>query len=262
MPNPALALWKTSVRDECSRVVYPDRCQLHDTVSLTRRERVDAVLTGANNEDKPQADTALEHPLEGPQGDKLREVLREADAEDDDAPADHVARQGAAHLVPLQQDVGRELEAHVRDVEGGRQPCVLLAREVGVVTEAECGLGAEGCLVRLLDAVAEPHQRQEVAVGFLLEGLVFLLGELVWLEPWRFYQYIQSSAGLIRCDQVPCSSITLASGVLFSLSLATCFSVSLCFSSYLPPARMTSISAGMSVNSETVVILGCFNRQS
>lgn len=132
-------------------------------------------VPGADDEDEAGADAALEDALEGAQRDKLGKVVGEADAEDDDAPDDHVARQRPAHLVPLQHDVGRELEAHIRDVEDGRQPRVLLPREVGVIAEPERGLRAEGGLVRLLDAVAEPHEREEVAVHLPLEGLVLLI---------------------------------------------------------------------------------------
>ncbi|GAW12908.1 hypothetical protein ANO14919_022800 [Xylariales sp. No.14919] len=95
MPKPALALWKTSDREACSRVVYL--------------------------------------PLERAQGDQVGEVLREPDAEDHDAPHDHVARQHAAHPVALQDEVGRELEEDVREVEDGRQPRVLLSDEPRVL---------------------------------------------------------------------------------------------------------------------------------
>lgn len=50
----------------------------------------------------------------------MSEVLGEADAQDDDTPADHIEGQCPAHFVPLQDNVGRELEAHVCDVEGRR----------------------------------------------------------------------------------------------------------------------------------------------
>lgn len=55
------------------------------------------------------------------------------------------------------------------------EPAVLLALESCVLTETKDGLGAERRLVGLLDAVAYPHEGEEVLVHLSLELVVFLL---------------------------------------------------------------------------------------
>lgn len=105
----------------------------------------------------------------------MSEVFGEADAKDNNTPTDHVKRQGPAHFVPLKDDVGRELEAHVCDVEDGGQPGILLSNKVRVVAEAKGCLCAEGCFVGLLNSVADPHEGKEIPVHFPSELLVLLV---------------------------------------------------------------------------------------
>lgn len=82
----------------------------------------------------------------------------------------------------MQEEVGRELAAEVGYVENCRQPGVLLADEVGVFAEAEDCLGAEGGFVGLLDAVAEPHEREQVAVDFAEDAFVLFGREVCFGE--------------------------------------------------------------------------------
>lgn len=88
----------------------------------------------ADDEDEARADAALEHALEGAEGDQVGEILGKANAEDHDAPAEHADGEDQSHPVPLEDDVGRKLEAHVGDVEDGGEPIVLLTDQVGVVS--------------------------------------------------------------------------------------------------------------------------------
>lgn len=90
-------------------------------------------------------------------------------------PAKHIHAQGSAKRPTLQEEVGRKLSAEVGDVEDGRQPRILLADQPGVLAQAEDGLRAERRLVRLLDAVAEPHERQKVPVDLAQQLLVLLV---------------------------------------------------------------------------------------
>lgn len=70
----------------------------------------------ADQQHEARRDAALERALQRAKDNEVGEVLGEADAEDDDAPADHVDREGAAHFVALEDDVAWEFEAHVCDV--------------------------------------------------------------------------------------------------------------------------------------------------
>lgn len=89
---------------------------------------------------------------------------RSASAESIRTPAEHVQAQRLADRPSLQQEVRRKLPGKIGDVEDGRQPRILLADEVGVFDQPEDGLGADRRFVGLLDAVAEPHQREEKAI--------------------------------------------------------------------------------------------------
>lgn len=105
-------------------------------------------------------------------------VLCCADARHDHSPAEHVDAQTLPQAPSLQEEVGWELAAEVGNVENRRQPRVLLADEVGVFSQAEDRLGSEGGFVGLLDAVAEPHEREKVAVDFA-EDVFVLFGREV-----------------------------------------------------------------------------------
>lgn len=83
-------------------------------------------------------------------------ILRCCHAEDTDTPAEHINTQALTERPSLQEEVGWELAAEVCNVEYCSQPGVLLSNEAGVLAEAKDRLGAEGGLVGLLDAVAEP----------------------------------------------------------------------------------------------------------
>lgn len=121
-------------------------------------------VPGADNEYKPRTNTTLKEPLDGAERNEVREVFREPNAQDGEPPEDDVHGQDAAHGIPLQQQHGRHLEEQVRDVEDGGEPRELLAHEPRVLAQPERRLRADARLVDGLQAVAQEHEREEVAV--------------------------------------------------------------------------------------------------
>lgn len=91
-----------SVQDQAGDDAKPCVGTLEDQ---SARSVLSSRVPRADDEDEPGTDAAFEETLERPESDELREVLGEADAEDHDAPAEHVEGQCPSHFVSLKDNV-------------------------------------------------------------------------------------------------------------------------------------------------------------
>ena len=64
----------------------------------------------------------------------------------------------------LHQVVARELADHVREVKDCTEPVELLTDKTSIFAQSEDSHGADGGLVGLLSAVADPHERKKPEV--------------------------------------------------------------------------------------------------
>lgn len=64
--------------------------------------------------------------------------------------------------------------------EDGSQPRVLLAMKMGILSQTKRRLCTHGSLVRLLNTIADPHERQDISVNLPFQSLVLCFGVLAF----------------------------------------------------------------------------------
>lgn len=149
--------------------VHAEACDdVHTSIRRAPDQGAEGVLfrsvEGSRNEHECRRDSAFKTALERAQNHQASPVLRKRNAQHDNAPAEYDDAQELADVELLHQVVSRELADHVREVEDCAEPAELLPYEPGVFSEAEDRHGADGRLVGLLGAVAQPHEREEPKV--------------------------------------------------------------------------------------------------
>lgn len=149
------------------------RDDVHAGVGRSPDERAKRVLggsvPGARDQDEGGRDGALQGTLERAEDHEMGEVLGKRNAQNNDTPEYHDDGQEAARVALLHEPVAGELAGHVGQIEDGHEPVELLAHEARVFADAEDGLNAQGGLVGLLGAVAEPHEGEEPQVDLPAE---------------------------------------------------------------------------------------------
>jgi hypothetical protein len=110
-------------------------------------------------------------------------------------PKEHVYAQGSPERPSLQEEIAGEFANHICEVEDGCEPAVLLSHEARILPEPKNRLSTEGCFVCLLDAITQPHEREEEAVDF---------GEQFFVLCWTVVAFGDDSdfAYLFRGDEL------------------------------------------------------------
>lgn len=75
-------------------------------------------------------------------------------------PTKHINRQRPSQRPSLQQKITRKLSNHIRNIKNRRQPRILLSHQFRIRPQPKNRLCSQGCFVGLLNAVAEPHERE------------------------------------------------------------------------------------------------------
>jgi len=81
-----------------------------------------------------------------------------------------------------------KLQARIHLTENSGEPRVLLALEMRVLSQPKRRHRARGRLVRLLNTVAQPHEREKVQVDFPLQFLVLFVRVLAFCLRCRICQ--------------------------------------------------------------------------
>lgn len=75
-------------------------------------------------------------------------------------PTKHINRQRPSQRPSLQQKITRKLSNHISNIKNRRQPRILLSHQFRIRPQPKNRLCSQGCFVGLLNAVAEPHERE------------------------------------------------------------------------------------------------------
>lgn len=107
-------------------------------------------------------------------------------------PTKHIDTQSPTERPSLQKKVGGKFPTEVCDIEDRCQPRILLAMQMSIFPQSKNSLRACCCFICLLNAIAKPHQREQVTIN-LAQKLLVLLGCII-----RFLNDIASCVGRDR----------------------------------------------------------------
>lgn len=132
-----------------------------------------ASVPAADDEYEAGTDGAFEEALQGSEDHEMRPVLGGAGAGYADTPTKHINRQRPSQRPSLQQEITRKLSNHIRNIKNRRQPRILLSHQLRIRPQPKNRLRGQRSFVGLLNAVAEPHEREQESVDFAEDGFVF-----------------------------------------------------------------------------------------